>query len=127
MSYPKERRLLSRQSYLAMAGPNQFRLKAGPFLVVAKANGLGRHRLGVTATKKVGKATARNRFKRVAREFFRLNQSGWPGGFDLLFIALQGQDPFRSAPLDPAKFKAFLEAAAAKAKPVPGGPNDHPR
>ncbi len=33
-----------------------------------------RSRLGLTVTKKFGKAAARNRMKRICREFFRLNR-----------------------------------------------------
>ncbi|GAB5515859.1 ribonuclease P protein component [Rhodopirellula baltica] len=39
-------------------------------------------RLGVTIPKKTGNAVVRNRWKRLIREAFRLNQSQLPGGFD---------------------------------------------
>jgi ribonuclease P protein component len=105
-----------------MSGPEQSKLKTEDFYVVAKPNGLPFNRLGVTATKKVGKAVARNRFKRVAREFFRLNQAAWPPGFDLLFIALKGRDPFKESSLDAAKFAFFLTSLAKRLKREPAGP-----
>jgi ribonuclease P protein component len=112
-----------------MNGRGQSRLKTEAFLVVAKPNKLNHNRLGVTVTKKVGKAVTRNRFKRVAREFFRLNQSGWPQGFDLLFIALQGQDPFRKGLLDQARSQVedFLAAAARKFSTPPFAHDSRPR
>jgi ribonuclease P protein component len=117
-SFPKSLRLLSRGQFLAMNGRDQARLRLEGYLVVARQNRLGHNRLGVTTTRKVGKAVARNRFKRLAREFFRRNQASWPQGFDLLFIALQGLDPFKKG-LDAdarPRFRAFLENVARKSQ-----------
>ena len=41
------------------------------FTVFSLPNGLDRKRLGIIASKKVGKAVARNRVKRAIRETFR--------------------------------------------------------
>ncbi|MBK8171389.1 MAG: ribonuclease P protein component [Sandaracinaceae bacterium] len=49
-----------------------------------------RSRLGVTVTKKVGNAVARNRVKRVLREVFRRNQSVFSAMNDYVFIAKDG-------------------------------------
>lgn len=40
-------------------------------------------RLGITVTKKFGKAHDRNRFKRVVREAFRLSKHRLPKGLDM--------------------------------------------
>lgn len=53
-------------------------------------NPLGITRLGITASRKVGKACARNRIKRRLREYFRLNRDKMPPGADIVFIASQG-------------------------------------
>jgi len=40
-------------------------------------------RLGITASKKFGKAHERNRFKRIVREAYRLNRHLLPKGIDI--------------------------------------------
>ena len=47
----------------------------GVLLVYAARNDLGYPRLGLSVSKKVGKAHVRNRWKRIIREAFRLQQS----------------------------------------------------
>jgi ribonuclease P protein component len=60
-----------------------------------------RHRLGVTVTKRVGKAVHRNRVKRLAREYFRQNRDRIHGRWDINVVAkygaaeLQTSDVFR--------------------------------
>lgn len=41
-------------------------------------------RLGITVTRRFGKAHERNRFKRIAREAFRLCYEKLPLGFDIV-------------------------------------------
>jgi ribonuclease P protein component len=46
-------------------------------------------RLGITVTRKIGNAVARNRIKRLVREVFRQNRQRLPSGLDLVFVAKQ--------------------------------------
>lgn len=53
----------------------------------AAAEQLPETRLGVTVTRKVGKAVKRNRIKRLVREAFRRERHPLPAGLDLVFVA----------------------------------------
>jgi ribonuclease P protein component len=46
-------------------------------------------RLGITVTRKIGNAVARNRIKRLVREVFRLNRERLPEGLDVVWVAKQ--------------------------------------
>ena len=59
-----------------------------PILVTyAARNRLGRNRLGLTASKKVGCAVERNRCRRIIREAYRLLEPGLTPGWDIVFVA----------------------------------------
>jgi len=51
------------------------------------ANGLGRRRLGIIASKKVGNAVIRNRAKRKIREAFRRIKDRIDPGMDIVVIS----------------------------------------
>lgn len=56
------------------------------FIVYGRPNGREWSRLGVTACRKVGKATVRNWWKRRVREIFRRNKAEIPRGYDFVVI-----------------------------------------
>ncbi|MEG1993989.1 MAG: ribonuclease P protein component [Oscillospiraceae bacterium] len=59
-----------------------------PFIITyARKNNLGKNRIGITTSKKIGKAHSRNRAKRIIREAYRLNENIVPLGWDFVFVA----------------------------------------
>ena len=67
---PKAKRLAKRREFLRVYEAGRKVFSRYCVLFVA-ANGLDHSRLGITATKKLGKANVRNRFKRWTREIYR--------------------------------------------------------
>ena len=67
---PKPKRLAKRREFLRVyeTGRKIFSRYAVLFFA---ANDLAHSRIGITTTKKIGKATVRNRFKRWTREVYR--------------------------------------------------------
>jgi len=71
---PKEKRLSKRREYLRVYETGR-KLFSRYCVVFFAANGLGHSRIGVTATKKLGKANVRNRLKRWTRETYRTGRA----------------------------------------------------
>lgn len=71
---------------------HQSDLFATDHLLVVKGtrNDLGKTRLGLSISKKVGNAVVRNRWKRAIREGFRLNRNEIPVGWDLVVRPRKG-------------------------------------
>jgi len=71
---PKEARLRKRAEFLRVYDQGT-RIEGRYLTVFILPNSLGRHRVGITATRKaIGKAHDRNRAKRLLREAFRLSR-----------------------------------------------------
>ena len=61
---------------------------AGPCLVLyARKNRTGENRVGITVSKKLGKAHVRNRIRRRLREAYRLNEDKFLPGWDIVLVA----------------------------------------
>jgi ribonuclease P protein component len=69
-------------------------------MLVVRPNEAAASRFGFSASRQVGKATARNRAKRLMRESVRSYNNRIPGGWDCLFIARHGAE---AATLDEIK------------------------
>jgi ribonuclease P protein component len=73
--------------FLVFVAPSALRGRGpGPTTATA-AGGLPGTRLGVTVTRKVGKAVKRNRIKRLVREVFRRERHALPAGLDMVWVA----------------------------------------
>ncbi len=84
--FAKADRLRKRAEFLRLSHSGQKVANQEFLLIAAPASG-DRSRLGITVTKKIGKAVLRNRIKRVCREFFRLNRHQLRGHWDINLIA----------------------------------------
>ena len=60
------------------------------FILLLAENNVGRSRLGLTVSRKVGNAVLRNRVKRLTREFFRQNKQHFSPTVDLSVVAKKG-------------------------------------
>ena len=59
----------------------------GGMVLYCRKNRLGRNRLGITVSVKLGKAVVRNRARRRLREIYRLNQDKLQSGWDIVLVA----------------------------------------
>ena len=76
--------------------------QANAYLVLyARKNRTGTNRVGITVSKKLGKAHIRNRVRRRLREVYRLNEDQFQPGWDIVVVA-------RSRAVD-AKFDRLTE------------------
>ena len=86
--FSKAARLRHRQEFLrAQAQGKRFHTRH--FGVTLAPMAESHPRLGLVATRRMGKAVQRNRVKRLLREFFRRHQIGLPT-FDLVIMAKKG-------------------------------------
>ena len=82
---------------------------ANAYLVLyARRNRLGVNRVGITVSKKLGKAHVRNRIRRRLREVYRLNEAAFTPGWDIVVVA-------RSRALE-APFQKLTEAYLTSAR-----------
>jgi ribonuclease P protein component len=72
------------------------------FALFARRNGLPHSRLGITTTRRLGKAVTRNRARRLVREAYRTHRQDIPMGLDLVFVVrspLLGRKPAELGPI----------------------------
>lgn len=80
-----------------------------PLIVTyASKNRLGRNRIGITVTKKVGKAVCRNRCKRIIRAAFYQIDPMIEQGWDFVFVARAKTPQVKSTQLMPVLKKQIL-------------------
>jgi len=83
---PKRERLLKRHEFLRVQRRGR-RFKTHLFVLIWHPGPAPWARLGVTASKRVGRAVVRTRAKRLIREAFRRNKSLFPEATDIVFLA----------------------------------------
>ena len=59
----------------------------GYLVLYARKNRTGCNRVGITVSKKLGKAHVRNRVRRRFREVYRLNEEKFQPGWDIVVVA----------------------------------------
>lgn len=56
-------------------------------IMYVKENGLGKNRIGISVSKKVGNSVVRHRVTRLIRESYRLHENIFNSGLDIVIIA----------------------------------------
>lgn len=82
--FEKKFRLLSAKDFEELKSGSSSYKKAS-VIIYYKKNSYNLSRIGISASKKLGKAHDRNRIKRLIREHFRLSPYKYLG-FDILFV-----------------------------------------
>ena len=82
----RKERILKRKDFL-LAQEKGCRFVTDTIIVLKRLNGKDYSRIGITASRKVGKAVERNRVKRWAREAFRCIKWELEEAIDLVIIA----------------------------------------
>ena len=57
------------------------------FIMYVKENGLDKNRIGISVSKKVGNSVVRHRITRLVRESYRLHESVFNSGLDIVVVA----------------------------------------
>ena len=84
------------------------RIHCGPFVVqYISAVRLGPPRLGLIASRRVGKAVKRNYGRRIFRELFRQHSSNIPSGINLVIVLRSSFDRYKYADLELRLIRAF--------------------
>ena len=87
--FPKALRLTRRREFLLLQREGR-RRHSEAFVVLRHPAGGSTSRLGITVSSRVGNAVARNRVKRLVREFFRTRRHELRAAVDLVVIAKPG-------------------------------------
>ncbi|MBI4618209.1 MAG: ribonuclease P protein component [Planctomycetes bacterium] len=117
-SFPKTVRLRKTKEY-EVAYSEGARYKAGPLLAYVRPNGLTVVRLGLSVSKKVGKAYRRNRVKRLFREGFRTVRVELPAGYDVILIPLDRKRRYTLEDVRRGLRRVFAQVTSQVAKACP--------
>jgi len=84
-SFKKAHRILKRSDFLRLSENNR-KVQNQHFVALYQKSITGGTRLGITVTKRVGNAVARNQLKRYVREYYRQNRHTIRSGTDINVI-----------------------------------------
>lgn len=87
--FPHEARIVRSSDY-RMLYREGVKVPSRRFVLFGRENKVGRHRLGLTVSRKVGCAVTRNRIKRRFREIFRRFAGEIPGHYDIVVNVRSG-------------------------------------
>ncbi len=85
-SFPKTERLLKRADFLRLSRSGK-KIQTKFFIAAISDGKTENNRIGITVSKKVGKAVERNRIKRLIREYYRIRKQTLSGNKDINIIA----------------------------------------
>jgi ribonuclease P protein component len=85
-TFPKKTRLIHKEEYTRVFSQGE-KAWGKHFICYVLMNTAMETRLGIVASRKVGRAVVRNRVKRLIREFFRHSRHCLPEGMQLIVIA----------------------------------------
>ena len=85
--FSRDHRLRGRHAFARVYEARVSR-RGGPLVLYARPSEVPHWRLGLSVSRRVGKAVRRNRIKRLLREAFRLHRHRWPGRYDLVVVVL---------------------------------------
>ena len=88
-SLPKDARLRKRAEFLKLSRHGR-KIRTSYFIAAVSKGTEKNNRIGITVSKKVGNAVARNRIKRLVREYFRRRKDFVSGTNDISIIARKG-------------------------------------
>jgi ribonuclease P protein component len=107
-TFSKADRIRKSEDYRILSRKGK-RFYSNHFIFISRKNQFLRSRLGVTVSKKVGNAVARNRIKRLIREYFRLNRSHLPDRLDINIIAKQSAGKVGAETIRENLFEGFTK------------------
>ncbi|NPA24220.1 MAG: ribonuclease P protein component [Deltaproteobacteria bacterium] len=84
-NFPKAERLRKRKDFSSLFKLGR-KFNTPHLILFCRANQRPQARLGITASRKVGTAVARNRVKRLIREYYRQHKSFFTAGFDYSLV-----------------------------------------
>jgi ribonuclease P protein component len=118
--FPKTERLRKRREFLGVYERGD-KIQSTYFVLYMLENGRPHHRLGITASRKIGRAVVRNRIKRSLREVFRANKQAIFPHCDLVVNAKRSAARARNQQLQEDVLKGILRWKRKAAPPKRGG------